>query len=189
MIILISGLTSSGKSVVAKRLAEHLNYDYIHTSHLLKQIIENKKLTPKKTKCNTGWYEKSGFDEKRSRTSTYDQQLDFYLLELLSKNKNIVLDSWTLPYLYHDKECIKIWLKATKKQRILRASKRNQTTFSQAKISLEAKDNFNISHFKKLYGFSPGKDLSVFHYILDTTSLDVDEVFKKILEFINSFNF
>lgn len=185
MIILVCGFTASGKSQVARHLAKKLNFKFIHTSHILKQIATDKEINHEKTKSNNGWYEKSGFDAVRKEDLSIDKKLDSYLLKILKAEKNIVLDSWTMPFLFkRKKEVLRIWLSATKKERLRREMLRNNISLSLAKKLLKEKDDFNINHFKKIYGFSLGKDLDVFDYILDTTKLEKKEVFKKCLSFV-----
>jgi CMP/dCMP kinase len=185
MIILVCGFTASGKSQVARYLAKKLNFKFIHTSHILKQIANDKDINYEKTKSNNGWYEKSGLDNVRSKNLTIDQRLDKYLLKILKTEKNIVLDSWTMPFLFkRKKDVVRIWLDATKKERLRRQMIRNNISLNLAKKLLKEKDEFNINHFKKLYGFTLGKDLDGFDYILDTTKIEKKEVFKKCLIFV-----
>jgi len=187
MIILICGFTASGKSYVSEKLAKKLNYRFIHTSHVLKQIANNKEKSFLNTKMNKGWYEKSNLDKVRFKDDFIDSALDKYLLSIVKSEDNLVLDSWTLPYLFkRKKDVVRIWLTASKKERINRMSKRDKISVELTKKLINQKDNFNKTHFKKLYGFSLGKDLDVFDYVLDTTKLDINGVLKSCLNYIKS---
>jgi cytidylate kinase len=117
MIILICGFSASGKSYLVNFVAKKLNYSYIHTSDILNQFangIVEKKIQIDETKRNDGWYEFSGLDDKRKKDQNFDKKLDKYLLNLIKTKDNLVLDSWTLPYLIrNDLNVIKIWLDGT----------------------------------------------------------------------------
>jgi len=168
MIILICGYTASGKSYIAEYIAKKFKYNFVHTSHILKQLYTNKKINPKHTKMNKGWYEFSGLDGVRNKDYSLDKKLDNYLLQLVKKEDNLVLDSWTLPYLTKKKGFVKVWLKATKKERAKRLTKRDKVSLKEAVSILKQKDGFNRIHFKKLYDFDL-KNHSVYDIVYDTT--------------------
>jgi cytidylate kinase len=188
MIILICGFSASGKSYLVNFVAKKLNYSYIHTSDILNQFangIVEKKIQIDETKRNDGWYEFSGLDDKRKKDQNFDKKLDKYLLNLIKTKDNLVLDSWTLPYLVKDdSKVIKIWLDGTEKVRAKRLSLRDKITFTQAQKLLKEKDKFSKEHFQKLYGFTLGKDKHVFDLVINTTPLTIKEVEKKTIEFL-----
>jgi len=188
MIILICGFSASGKSYLVNFVAKKFNYSYIHTSDILNQFangIVEKKIQIDETKRNDGWYEFSGLDDKRKKDQNFDKKLDKYLLNLIKTKDNLVLDSWTLPYLIrNDLNVIKIWLDGTEKVRAKRLSLRDKITFTQAQKLLKEKDKFSKEHFQKLYGFTLGKDKLVFDLVINTTPLTIKEVEKKTIEFL-----
>jgi CMP/dCMP kinase len=185
MIILVCGYTSSGKSVVANHLAKRLNYSVIHTSDILKKLLTNKKIDSK-TRMQKGWYEKSQKSyTQRKQDFSFDKSVDNYFLDLIKKKEDLVFDSSTLPYLLKRKKgVLRIWLKATQKVRAERMSKRNNMPYNEIIKILRKKDKFNIAHYKELYGYEFGKDISLFDYVLDTTKITQDEVFKRTLSFV-----
>ncbi len=186
MIILICGYTSSGKSVVADHIGKQLKYLVIHTSDILKKMLTNQEIDLSKTEMQTGWYEKSTASyDTRKKDLSFDKKLDKYLLSLVKENENLVLDSSTLPYLLKRKKgVLRIWLKCSQKVRAERMAKRNNMVFTDTIKILKKKDKFNIDHYKSLYGYDFGKDLSIFDYVLDTSKIGLDEVFKRTLSFV-----
>lgn len=184
MIILICGFTASGKSYASRFVAKKLNFKIIHTSDVLKQILENKSIDINNTKMNTGWYEKSDVDQKRQKNNSIDKKLDKYLLKLIDKEDNLVLDSWTLPYL--SKKGVKIWLHASLAERAKRAALRDDLSYNEAVRLTKKKDEFSKKHFKQLYGFTLGKDLNKFDLVLDTNNLSIPEVENTVLNFIKT---
>jgi len=187
MIILICGFSGSGKSILTNYLSKKFNLKLIHTSDILKQIslgVPTNKINYKKTTMNKGWYEKSNLDLVRKDNKKIDLLLDDFLIKLITKEKNLIMDSWTMPYL--SKKGIKIWLIADVKERARRLSIRNKMSYDEALGFLKKKDSFSKSHFKKLYGFSLGKDLSVFDYIVDTNNKSIKDVEKEVYALVNS---
>jgi predicted cytidylate kinase len=186
MIILICGFSASGKSYASRFVAKKLNYKMIHTSDVLRQILENKVVDISHTQMNTGWYEKSEVDLKRKKNTSIDKKLDQYLLKLIDNKDNLVLDSWTLPYL--SKKGIKIWLDADLAERAKRAALRGDFSYNESVRLTKKKDDFSKKHFKELYGFTLGKDLNKFDLVLDTNNLSIPEVENAVLNFIKKKN-
>ncbi len=188
MIILICGFSASGKSYLVNFVAKKFNYNYVHTSDILNQFaqgVPEKKIQIENTKRNDGWYEFSGLDTKRKINHDLDKKLDQFLVKLVKKKDNLVLDSWTLPYLVKENpKIIKIWLDATEKERAKRLSLRDKITFTNAHKLLKEKDKFSKEHFQKLYGFNLGKDKQVFDLVINTTPLSIKEVEAKTLNFL-----
>lgn len=188
MIVLICGFSASGKSYLVNSVAKKLKYKYIHTSDILNQFangVSENKIQIEKTKMNTGWYEFSGLDKKREKSNVLDKKLDKFLVNLVNTKNNIILDSWTLPYLVkNNPKIIKIWLDATEIERAKRLSLRDKITYTAAHKLLKEKDGFSKKHFKKLYGFILGKDKNVFDLVIDTNPLSIKQVENKTLAFL-----
>ena len=175
MIILISGLSGSGKSYLAENLGKRIHYKVVHASDLFKQILKDPKaLNIKHTKMNLGWYELSNMDNNRKKNKQLDLLLDKYLLSVIKKEKNLIVDSWTMPYL--SKAGTKIWLNASVNERAKRMSLRDKIPLKEAQCLIKKKDTFSKNQFRKLYGFNYGKDLSIYDYILETDDFSIKQV-------------
>ncbi len=89
MIIIVIGSVGTGKTTYAKKLAKKLKYKYIDVN----KIISEKKLS-------------SGYDRKRKCKVVDTAKLNKVLIDLIKKNKNLVIDSHLshfLPSKYVDK--------------------------------------------------------------------------------------
>ena len=188
MIILICGFSASGKSYLVNSVAKKLKYKHVHTSDILNQFasgVPENKIQIENTKMNTGWYEFSGLDKKRDKSMALDNKLDKFLIKLVNTKGNLVLDSWTLPYLIkNNPKIIKIWLDATKIERAKRLSLRDKISYKEAQKILKEKDNFSKTHFQKLYGFTLGKDKKVFDLVINTNNLSIKQVENKTMAFL-----
>jgi len=123
------------------------------------------------------------FLEKRGKSFKFDKVVDKKLLEL-SQQGNVVLDSWTMPWLL--KKGFKIWLEASPKKRAERIAKRDGISVEEALKALRSKEERTKAIYKKLYGFSLGDGFKPFHLILDTDNLKVEEVFHVLCEVVDN---
>jgi cytidylate kinase len=176
VVICISGMTGSGKSTIAKRLASKYDLDYFSGGNALKTLAQEEGYTSDVR----GWWETPQglkFLQQRMGDSAFDKRIDKKLLEL-AEHGNVVLDSWTMPWLLN--EGFKIWLEASPRVRAKRVMKRDEISIDEAVKALKEKDEKTRQIYKRLYGFDLGQDLSPFDLVLATDELDPDEVFETV---------
>ncbi|MGC8931963.1 MAG: (d)CMP kinase [Candidatus Methanodesulfokora sp.] len=181
MKIVITGLTGSGKSTLGKKLAKELGLKYVSGGDLLKQIIAGEKAG------YAGWWETEEGEKamnKRKEREEYDREVDRRLLEIMEKEENVLVDSWTASYLYKKRDAVKIYLKADIEERAKRVSRRDGISVEEAKEAIEKKDRSSIELYDRLYGFRLDEDLTPFNLVLDTTKLDEDDAFKLVLMYV-----
>lgn len=181
IVIIVSGFAGSGKSTLAENLAKHFKLKCVHASDVLKQLLEKdvESIDLDKTTGGTGWWESSEgkkFMKQRTADGTLDKILDKKLLELIKKG-NIVLDSWTMPWL--SKAGYKIWLNTSIEERANRVSERDKLSIEEVKEKIASRDKETSLIYEKLYGFKMGKDLTPFNLILKTDGMSIEEVFEK----------
>jgi cytidylate kinase len=173
-VICVCGMAGSGKSTLAKRLAEKYKLQYYSGGDALKALA----IDDGYKNIDRGWWEsKEGmrFLEKRSKNVKFDEAVDQKLLEL-ARRGNVVLDSWTMPWLI--KKGFKIWLEASAQRRAERIAQRDGTTVREALKALRNKEKQTKAIYKRIYGFDLEKDFAPFNLILDTDSLEAEEVFQ-----------
>jgi cytidylate kinase len=182
IIICISGMAGSGKSTVAKKLAEKYGLKYYSGGEALKELAAEKGHKPFKR----GWWESAEgirFVQEREKNPKFDEAVDKKLLELAQQG-NVVLDSWTMPWLLN--KGFKVWLEASLGKRAERIAKRDKITVQEALEAIRKKEEGTKSIYKRLYGFSLGEDFSPFHLILDTDNMGTEEVFQVLCKVINN---
>ncbi len=173
-VICISGLAGTGKSTLAKKLAEKYQLRYYSGGDALKELAKQEGYDT----TVQGWWESPiglGFLAKRATDPKFDKAVDDKLLEF-AKQGNVLLDSWTMPWLL--KGGFKIWLEASFERRAQRVSERDNLTYQEAVKVLGEKEGHTKAIYKQLYGFSLGDDLTPFDFVLDTDNLNASEVFK-----------
>jgi cytidylate kinase len=173
VVICIAGLTACGKSTAAKKLAEKFNLKYASGGTALKELA----LKTGYKAQEKGWWEAAEgmrFLEQRSQDSRFDQQIDNELLKL-ADHGNIIMDSWTMPWLY--KKGFKIWLEVSPAERARRLMGRDGIGVEDARQTIKRKDGKTKEIYERIYGFKIGEDYSPFDLILDSERLSGEEVF------------
>ena len=176
VVICISGMTGSGKSTVAKKLADKYGLGYFSGGNALRTLAHEEGYESDMR----GWWETAEglrFIQQRMGDPAFDRRIDEKLLELAEQG-NVVLDSWTMPWLL--KEGFKIWLEASPQVRAKRVVNRDNISIEEAVKALKEKDERTRQIYNGLYGFDLGHDLSPFNLVLATDELDPDEVFHAV---------
>lgn len=181
-VIGISGLAGSGKSTVAKKLAEKYKLKYYSGGEALKALALEKGY---KSTVQGFWESEEGirFLEERSKDPKLDEKVDKELLKYAVKG-NVILDSWTMPWLL--KGGFKIWLDASVEKRAERVSHRDGITVEEALRALRMKEAQTRSIYWKLYKFKLGEDFTPFQLVLDTDLLTAEEVFNALSNVIEN---
>ena len=133
-----------------------------------------------------GWWESPEglkFLNERINDPKFDKEVDDKLLEYAQQG-NVLLDSWTMPWLL--KEGFKIWLEASFEKRAARVAVRDNMTVAEAFEVLKEKEARTKAIYKALYGFGLGEDFKPFDFILDTDNLSADEVFEVLCKVIDN---
>ena len=173
VVICISGMTGSGKSIVAKRLADKYGLGYFSGGNALRALAQEEGYASDVR----GWWETSeglNFLQQRMGNPAFDKKIDEKLLELAAEG-NVVLDSWTMPWLLN--EGFKVWLEASPQVRAKRVVTRDSISIEEAVKALNEKDERTRQIYNGLYGFDLGHDLSPFNLVLATDELEPDDVF------------
>ncbi len=176
IVICIAGLTASGKSTAARRIAEKFGLKYYSGGTALKELAAK---LGYKVHGNTWWETSEGmrFLEQRLRDSRFDKQVDAEFLKA-SEVGNVVLDSWTMPWL--SKRGFKIWIEVSAEERARRLVRRDKSSLKEAEKAIAEKDGKTKRLFERLYGFKLGEDYSPFDLVLDTERLSSNETFETL---------
>lgn len=173
IVICLAGLTACGKSTTARRLAEKFNLKYVSGGIALKELALKAGIAD----ADKGWWETPHgmrFLKQRQQNPSFDKQVDDQLLGF-AKQGNVVLDSWTMPWL--SEKGFKIWLEVSQEERARRLTRRDGISLEEAEETIREKDGKTKQIYRKLYGFKLGEDYSPFDVVLDTELLSSEEVF------------
>jgi cytidylate kinase len=167
-------MAGTGKSTLAKRIAQKYGLRYFSGGDALRVLAAEKGYNS----ASNGWWESPEglkFLEQRKANPDFDKLADQKLLQYATEG-NVLLDSWTMPWLV--KGGFKIWLSASVEKQAERIAKRDKMTAVDAMDALKAKEARTKAIYKELYGFALGEDFSPFNLILDTDNLDAEAVFE-----------
>lgn len=176
LVLCMSGMAGCGKSTVAKKIADAYTLRYCSGGDALKALAEEEGYRP----TDSGWWESgqgAAFLQRRLQNHVFDKNVDQKLLDW-AKQGNVILDSWTMPWLLQ--EGFKIWLDALPRVRAKRIAQRDGISVKKALAALKTKEDTTKAIYKKLYGFDLGTDFSPFDLILDVNELTANEVFQAL---------
>lgn len=182
VVVCIGGMAGSGKSTLARKLAEKYELRYFSGGDALKALAVEEGYGS----IGPGWWEsREGmrFLEAREKDHRFDEAVDKKLLQMARKG-NVILDSWTMPWLLE--WAFKIWLEASPEKRAKRIAGRDRMGFGEALNALKRKEKQTKTIYKKLYGFNLGEDFAPFNFILDTNNLKSEEVFRIVCMVIDN---
>jgi cytidylate kinase len=185
IVICISGMAGTGKSTLSKKLAEKYHLQSYSGGDALKELAEAEGYNVSRQ----GWWESPeglNFLNERITDPKFDRAVDAKLLEYAQQG-NVLLDSWTMPWLLQDG--FKIWLMASIEKRAARVAQRDKIAVAEARKVLEEKEARTKTIYKKLYGFVLGEDFAPFDLILDTDNLNAEEVFGVLCRVIDDVGF
>lgn len=182
MKIMICGLNGTGKSTIAKAIAEAMDIKYISSSKLFRDFAGKDA-----KKGQEFWAEKEGqnFLEERLDTNV-DEEFDKHLLDLLDKEDNFIIDSRTMPWLYKE-QALRIYLRAPFNVRVNRVMFRDKLTEDQAKIAVKQRDSTDRKIYLKNYLFDIAKDLENFDLVINTQYFDSKAIILYILNYVKTF--
>lgn len=182
MIISFNGDEGSGKSTIAKKIAEAFGYPRYYMGQIFRDMAKKRGLTIVE-------YVKLGESNPK-----IDKEVDDYLLGLAKKESDFVIESRTAWHLIPNS--LKIYLKVDEKEgarRIFKQlkeeadSQRNELKevflIEDVFESIRRRRKTDDLRYKKYYGIDIRKPENYDLY-LDTTKLSRDEVFEHVIEFI-----
>jgi CMP/dCMP kinase len=181
-VICVSGMAGTGKSTLSKKLAKKYNLRYYSGGDALKDLAKQEGYD---LSVNGWWESPVGLKFLKERVSDprFDKCVDDKLLEY-AKQGNVLLDSWTMPWLL--KGGYKIWLQASVERRAARVAERDSMTYEQALKVLKEKEANTKAIYKSLYGFVLDEDLAPFDFVLDTDNLSATEVFEVLCKVLDN---
>jgi len=133
------------------------------------------------------------FDKICKEDASLDKKVDDYILKLAKENDNFVIESRTAWHFIP--ESVKIYLKVDDKEAARRVFKesdnenrknesKNYNSEDEILESLKKRKKNDDERYLKHYDLDIRKE-SNYDLVLDTTNLSIEEVFKKVIEFID----
>jgi len=180
MIISLSGAHGSGKSTVAQKLAETLNWPRYYMGGLRREAAKKRGMT-------LAEYNKLGETDPQT-----DREVDDYQKKLGETDDNFIVEGRTSWYLIP--HSLKIYLDVSEEegdrrvfghlqQKNDRNEDNNIESVEDVKESLRRRLASDRLRYQKYYGIDVN-DVKNYDFYLDTTNLTQDEVFQSVYEYV-----
>ena len=177
MIITISGRAGSGKSTIAKLVAKKLGLKHFSSGDFMRQMAKEKKISL------------LGLSKLAEKDRSIDKELDERQIKFGKEQDDFVIDG-RLSAFFIPKADFKIFLDADKKiraERILKDARTEEKggNLEDIEKKIEEREKSEAKRYKAYYGYDC-YDQSKYSYVIDTTSLSIDEVTKRVLDIVNT---
>ncbi|MBR9676464.1 AAA family ATPase [Candidatus Woesearchaeota archaeon] len=172
MIISIGGDAGSGKSTVAKLLAEKLGLKHFSAGDLQRELANDLGISI------------TDLGELEKKDDKYDKMVDEKQSSLAKLLKSFVIDGWLSAHFIPS--AIKIFLRVDIEEAVKRRLKQSRDEeeykdAEEAKKIMAQRSKTNRERWYKYYGFDY-LDMKNYDFVIDTTNLDVEGVVGKILK-------
>ncbi|MFH1511639.1 MAG: (d)CMP kinase [Candidatus Woesearchaeota archaeon] len=172
MIITISGRAASGKSSVARIVAEKLGYRHYSAGDMQRELARERGLTI----TELGILEQK--DDK------LDKLIDDKIRKLCDASDLLVIDAWLAPM--SAPKSFRIFLQADEDSRVRRKlgckrDEENLNDFESAKLDMHLREQANRERWIRYYNFD-FLDLKNYDCVIDTTNLTMEQVVQAVLD-------
>ena len=167
LVIAVSGLPGSGKTSLARRLAERLGLRYLSLGEMFRKLAYERRITLE---------ELSRIAEE---DASIDKAIDDKAIEEASKGCIVVdghISAWTLENTAH----LKILVMAPIDVRAERIARRDSKSIEDALTEIRVREESESRRFMKFYGINIF-DLSIFDLIINSEKFNEEEVFEIVM--------
>lgn len=169
MILTVSGFIGSGKTTVARALAERYNLRHISAGVVFRELAKKKGLSLQE------------FSTLAEKNPTIDREIDDLQREKASRGNVVAegrLSGWLL------QADFKIWLKASLETRAWRVATREGKNYEAAIEETRTREESELKRYKEIYGIDL-RDLSPYNIVIDTEIWSATEVVDLITSVIS----
>jgi len=168
VVIAVSGPPGSGKTSVAKAIAETFGLRYVSAGSIFRKAAQERGL---------------GIDEF-SLLAEGDPSIDRAVDEATREEEDrgdVVLDGHLTAWVI--REGIRIYVKAPRDVRYARIAKRDGIPLERAITENSTREESEVRRYKAIYGYDV-KDLSAFDLVIDTANLSEGDTKEVVMDFL-----
>ncbi|GAB6943464.1 (d)CMP kinase [Vulcanisaeta sp. JCM 14467] len=171
-VIAISGQAASGKTTVARELANRLNYRFVSVGELFRRIAIQRgvSLLELHRIAETDFSIDRAVDEEAIKEA---------------RRGNVVIEGHLAAWMLRDVADVRIYLKADINVRSQRLSSRDGKSIEEALNEIRLREKSNRRRYLTIYGIDIN-DISFFDLVIDTTYIDAEKVVDIIYEYVSS---
>ena len=168
--ILLSGLSGTGSTTAAKRIAADLGLRYVYGGQIFRNLARERGIALE------------DLAESLEQNPEAEREIDRRLIEA-GYADDVLIESRTIGWLFpHDTPAIRIWLTCDLGERLCRVERREN--HPRSRDNLLRRESSDNRRYRALYGIEP-EDFSPFDLVIDTTAMSVDEVVAEIEAFVH----
>ena len=169
MRILLSGLSGTGSTTAARRIAADLGLKYLYGGQIFRNLAVERGISLEE------------LAESLERNQEAEREIDRRLIDA-GREEDVLVEGRTMGWIFpRDLPALRIWLTCDLPERLQRVQHREHHPRSAENLlRRESSDN---RRYRSLYGIEPD-DFSPFDLVIDTTHLSVDEVVDRIEAFV-----
>jgi predicted cytidylate kinase len=173
VIITLGGLPGSGKTTVARILADKLKMEYINAGDIFRNLAAKKGMT----------LEEFGFFAERN--PNIDKAIDKKLLEI-ARRDNVILEGRLAGIMLelNDVEALKVWLEAPLEVRVERIGGRDSKSTEAALADTQMREKSEWDRYYNIYHVDI-RDLGVYNLVIQTQDRPPEEIADEIIEKFN----
>lgn len=174
MIITISGMAGTGKSMVGSILAKRLGYRFYSAGDVRRKYARSISISL------------AELNKRAEKDSSSDRMVDEYMKKMAESEDDFVVDGRM--GFYFIPQSIKIFLEADEKTRAKRLIGRgkleeNPKSEAEALKLVRQRDACDLKRYKKLYNANP-YDEKHYDLIFDTSNMRIEESVEQIYNFV-----
>ncbi len=185
MIISFNGDHGSGKSTIAEKISKKLGYERIYMGQIFRNLAEEKGLTLVE------------FAKFAETDSSVDKSVDDYIVKIGKEKEDFIIESRTAWHFLP--KSLKIYLKVSSQEGARRMFEhlkkdvnnnrenedRDIKTVEDVMKSNQKRKVSDNGRYKEFYGIDVN-NMDNYDLVVDTTNLTREEVFERVLNFVNS---
>lgn len=170
VVIAISGQPGSGKTTVAREVANILKLPMASSGSIFRELA---------AKYGVDLLQFHKYAESHVEI---DKMIDSMALER-AKNGDVVLEGHLTAWLVRPHADVCIYLKAEREVRARRIAIRDGRLFEEAVRDMDEREELNRRRYLAIYGIDI-RDLSIFDLVLDTSYLSINDAVRITLDFV-----
>ncbi len=160
-VIAISGQVASGKTTVARLLADKLSYRFISIGELFRKAAAERGLTLMQ------------LHELAERDHSIDLHVDQVSIEEAKKGR-VVIEGHLAAWIIKDYADVRVYLKADMMSRAGRLARREGISINDAINEIKTREESNRRRYMAIYSINVN-DLSIFDLVVDTSLININD--------------